>query len=145
MKFAVNMTQPRQKTPSVILESDEEMTRFEGQLRRMRLRSVRLCRVQASNNGVRSTACFGKLTSSGSIFTQAALLFVQMFPIGSAQSMLSSVPARDRSQAGADGDQVRMVKDDRTIRFILALMRHVGRNPPRLIAREQLGCALTAC
>jgi hypothetical protein len=28
-------------------------------------------------NGFRSTACFGKLTSSASIFTQAALLSVQ--------------------------------------------------------------------
>jgi hypothetical protein len=37
------------------------------------------------------------------------------------------------SQAGADGDQVRTVKDDRTICFILALVRHVDRNPPRLI------------
>jgi Transposase DDE domain len=46
------------------------------------------------NNGVRFTACFGKLTRSGSIFTQAALLSVQMFPTASAQSMLSSMPAR---------------------------------------------------
>jgi hypothetical protein len=30
----------------------------------------------------------------GSILTQAASLSVQMFPTGSAQSMLSSVPAR---------------------------------------------------
>ena len=37
------------------------------------------------------------------------------------------------SPAGADGDQVRTVKDDRTICFILALIRHVHRNPPRLI------------
>ena len=30
-------------------------------------------------------------------------------------------------QAGADGDQVRTVKDDRTICFILALIRRVAR------------------
>src|SRR5262249_15116693 len=35
---------------------------------------------------------FGRLTSSGSIFTQAALLSVQTFPTGSAQSMLSACP-----------------------------------------------------
>jgi hypothetical protein len=32
-----------------------------------------------------------------------------------------------------------MVKDDRTICFILVLIRHVGRDPPRLIFGEQLG------
>ena len=63
----------------------------------------RLCRVQASNNGVRSTACFGKLASFGSIFTQAALLSVQIFPVGSAQSMLSSVPARTTVIPGVAG------------------------------------------
>ncbi len=50
------------------------------------------CRVQASINGVRSTARFVKVSNAGSIFTQAALLSVQMFPIGSAQSMLSIRP-----------------------------------------------------
>jgi hypothetical protein len=40
---------------------------------------------------VQSIACFGKLTSSGSIFTQAGLLSVLMFPIGSAQSTSSDL------------------------------------------------------